>query len=72
MRAVRAAAGAGQASAACGRPTFRPNSADQGFGQLKLGLMHEILGSSPLAPLCFGNQAPGLRQQRDHRDRGHR
>lgn len=28
------------------------------FGQLKLGLMHEILGSSPLAPLCFGNQAP--------------
>jgi acyl-CoA dehydrogenase len=30
----------------------------QGFGQLKLGLMHEILGSSPLGPFAFGNQAP--------------
>src|SRR6185503_8079293 len=27
-------------------------------GQVKLGLMHEILGSSPIAPLAFGNQAP--------------
>lgn len=30
----------------------------QGFGQLKLGLMHEILGTTPLAPFAFGNQAP--------------
>ncbi len=30
----------------------------QGFGQLKLGLMHEILGTSPLAPNAFGCQAP--------------
>jgi len=30
----------------------------QGFGQVKLGLMHEILGSSPFAPNAFGNQAP--------------
>jgi acyl-CoA dehydrogenase len=30
----------------------------QGYGQVKLGLMHEILGSSPLAPLMFGNAAP--------------
>ena len=30
----------------------------QGFGQVKLGLMHEILGSSPIAPFAFGNQAP--------------
>src|SRR6478609_11922753 len=30
----------------------------QGFGQLKLGLMHEILGSSPFAPNAFGCQAP--------------
>src|SRR3954462_10502308 len=30
----------------------------QGFGQVKLGLMHEILGSSPYAPFAFGNQAP--------------
>src|SRR3954453_6040105 len=30
----------------------------QAFGQVKLGLMHEILGSSPFAPNAFGNQAP--------------
>ena len=30
----------------------------QGFGQVKLGLMHEILGTSPFAPNAFGNQAP--------------
>jgi acyl-CoA dehydrogenase len=30
----------------------------QGFGQVKLGLMHEILGSSPYAPFVFGNNAP--------------
>jgi acyl-CoA dehydrogenase len=30
----------------------------QGFGQVKLGLMHEILGTSPIAPLAFGNAAP--------------
>src|SRR5213082_858319 len=30
----------------------------QGYGQVKLGLMHEILGTSPIAPLVFGNAAP--------------
>src|SRR3954470_24679959 len=30
----------------------------QGYGQVKLGLMHEILGTSPYAPAAFGNQAP--------------
>ena len=30
----------------------------QGFGQVKLGLMHEILGTSPIAPFAFGNAAP--------------
>src|SRR5213076_1682368 len=30
----------------------------QGMGQVKLGLMHEILGTSPIAPLAFGNAAP--------------
>jgi acyl-CoA dehydrogenase len=35
-----------------------PELGGQGFGQVKLGLMHEILGSSPLAPPVFGNQAP--------------
>ncbi len=35
-----------------------PELGGQGFGQLKLGLMHEILGTSLLAPFAFGNQAP--------------
>ena len=30
----------------------------QGFGQVRLGLMHEILGMSRLAPVVFGNNAP--------------
>ncbi|MCG7633278.1 acyl-CoA dehydrogenase family protein [Gordonia McavH-238-E] len=29
-----------------------------GFGQVKLGLLHEIVGQSRLAPLVFGNNAP--------------
>jgi acyl-CoA dehydrogenase len=35
-----------------------PELGGQGFGQLKLGLMHEIDGMSVWAPLIFGNQAP--------------
>src|SRR3954447_4389604 len=35
-----------------------PELGGQGFGQLKLGLMHEILGSTPFAPNAFGCQAP--------------
>jgi acyl-CoA dehydrogenase len=35
-----------------------PDLGGQGFGQVRLGLMHEILGSSPLAPSAFGNQPP--------------
>ena len=35
-----------------------PELGGQGFGQVKLGLMHEILGSTPFAPVVFGNQAP--------------
>jgi acyl-CoA dehydrogenase len=35
-----------------------PDLGGQGFGQVKLGLMHEILGTSMLAPFAFGNQAP--------------
>ena len=30
----------------------------RGFGQVKLGLMHEIIGRSRFGPMCFGNQAP--------------
>src|SRR4051794_28674951 len=35
-----------------------PELGGQGFGQLKLALMHEILGTTVLAPTVFGNQAP--------------
>ncbi len=35
-----------------------PELGGGGFGQVKLGLMHEILGMSPLAPRIFGNNAP--------------
>jgi acyl-CoA dehydrogenase len=35
-----------------------PELGGQGFGQVKLGLMHEVLGTSPVAPLAFGNAAP--------------
>jgi len=35
-----------------------PDLGGQGFGQVKLGLMHEILGTSPMAPVAFGNQPP--------------
>jgi acyl-CoA dehydrogenase len=37
---------------------LEPELGGQGFGQVKLGLMHEILGSSPIAPFAFGNAAP--------------
>jgi acyl-CoA dehydrogenase len=30
----------------------------QGYGQVKLGLLHEVLGSTPYAPNAFGCQAP--------------
>ena len=35
-----------------------PELGGQGYGQVKLALMHEILGGSELAPPVFGNQAP--------------
>ncbi|WP_028851465.1 acyl-CoA dehydrogenase family protein [Thermocrispum municipale] len=35
-----------------------PELGGQGYGQVKLGLMHEILGSTPYGPLVFGCQAP--------------
>src|SRR5579871_2323143 len=35
-----------------------PELGGQGFGQVRLGLMHEILGSSIYAPNAFGCQAP--------------
>jgi acyl-CoA dehydrogenase len=35
-----------------------PDLGGQGYGQVKLGLMHEIEGSTMWAPSVFGNQAP--------------
>ncbi|EMO9597378.1 acyl-CoA dehydrogenase [Pseudomonas aeruginosa] len=35
-----------------------PELGGQGFGQVKLGLMNEILGRSDFAPVVFGCQAP--------------
>ncbi len=35
-----------------------PELGGQGFGQVKLGLMHEIAGTCMFAPSVFGNQAP--------------
>ena len=35
-----------------------PELGGQGFGQVKLGLMNEVIGRSYLAPYVFGNQAP--------------
>ena len=35
-----------------------PELGGQGFGQVKLGLLHEVLGTSPIAPFAFGNAAP--------------
>jgi acyl-CoA dehydrogenase len=35
-----------------------PHLGGQGFGQVKLGLMHEIIGQSKFGSTVFGNQAP--------------
>ena len=35
-----------------------PELGGQGYGQVKLGLMHEIEGQSMWGPIVFGNQAP--------------
>jgi acyl-CoA dehydrogenase len=35
-----------------------PELGGQGHGQVKLGLLHEILGTCVIAPLAFGNSAP--------------
>jgi acyl-CoA dehydrogenase len=35
-----------------------PDMGGMGFGQVKLGLMHEILGATSLGPSIFGNNAP--------------
>jgi acyl-CoA dehydrogenase len=37
---------------------LEPEHGGQGYGQVKLGLLHEVLGASDLAPYVFGCQAP--------------
>ena len=43
---------------ACGRSSSTRSSAGPGYGQLKLGLLNEILGRYPSAPQMFGAAAP--------------
>lgn len=49
-----------------------PELGGQGYGQVKLGLLHEILGSSPFAPNAFGCQAPDSGTRRSSRSRARR
>jgi acyl-CoA dehydrogenase len=37
---------------------LEPALGGQGYGQVKLGLLHEVLGTTPYAPNAFGCQAP--------------
>ena len=46
-----------------------PDLGGQGFGQVKLGLMHEILGTSALRAERVRQPGAGLGQQRDPRAR---
>ncbi|MDX6623405.1 MAG: acyl-CoA dehydrogenase [Solirubrobacterales bacterium] len=39
-------------------PHLDPELGGQGYGQVKLGLIHELLGRSRIAPFVFGAQAP--------------
>ncbi len=49
-----------------------PELGGQGFGQVKLGLMHEILGSQPDRAAGVRQRRPGLGQLRDPRAGRHR
>ena len=49
-----------------------PDLGGEGYGQVKLSLLNEILGRSSWAPIVFGCQAPGHGQRRDHRPLRHR
>ena len=46
-----------------------PELGGQGFGQVKLGLMHEILGTRAVRAERVRQPGARLRQQRDHRAR---
>ena len=47
-----------------------PELGGQGYGQVKLGLMHEILGGSRPGAVRLRQPGAGLRQRRADRDRG--
>ena len=49
-----------------------PELGGQGYGQVKLALMNEILGRSPWAPMVFGDPGARHRQRRDPRPLRHR
>ena len=49
-----------------------PELGGQGYGQLKLALMNEILGRSRLGPHRLRHPGPRHRQRRDHRPLRHR
>jgi len=44
-----------------------PELGGQGYGQIKLALMNEILGRSRFAPIVFGCPGAGFGQRRDSR-----
>ena len=48
-----------------------PELGGQGFGQVKLGLMHEILGTLAVRAVGVRQRGARLRQLRDPRDGGH-
>ena len=48
-----------------------PELGGQGFGQLKLALLNEILGRSQWASIVFGMPGARHRQRRDHRPLRH-
>ena len=43
---------------------LRPELGGQGYGQVKLALLNEILGRSRWAPSVFGSQAPDSESER--------
>ena len=58
LRADRRPAEAGGAERGLWAAHLGPELGGQGYGQLKLALLNEILGTSAWAPIVFGTQAP--------------
>ena len=58
MEAIKPLQERGEGPGPVGLPPPPRARAAVGFGQVKLGLMHEILGQTPYGPVVFGNNAP--------------